>query len=559
PDPARPPAPRLPGAGGAAAWGVALAGAGVAAAMYASSPALAWRSDGAFHAAVTLSVARGGVPPEDPYFAGIRLLYFWGTHAWAALWLALAPALAPWTPLIALNLAGTLAALLAVCALAARLGGGARAQWLACGLAAFGAAPFAWGWVAARAVAGEVRGLPELRRLLTQGVDLALRSMSPGLLHPSLVFAADKFLVLTPFALGLALFAVGAVALLEMSTRPRAGAIVSLALVVGAALFVHPVAGVALLGAGVAAALAGALARRGAPFPARAWGVALGAPALALSPYLAAIDAGRHPGLAAGLSWRGLDSLVVGGALVVPAGLGWLARRVRSGPARALFAAAVALALAGLLGRASGDNQSKLFNLLYLLLSAPAALGWLALHHRLARAGRAALAALLALAALPTALLCAWAYASERGQLPESCHAPTPSERSAYAWARDSLAADAVLVDTGVEEGGAATLAVSARRALLWGGEFMARKWDYAPGALSIRRRAAVEIAGDRPPTEDVRAFAAGLGREVALVCRRPAGASPAEFARTLAARASWTRPLYANADLAILRVEARP
>jgi len=40
--------------------------------------------------------------------------------------------------------------------------------------------------------------------LVTHGVDAALGSMS-GVLHPSLVFARDKFMVVTPFSLGLAL------------------------------------------------------------------------------------------------------------------------------------------------------------------------------------------------------------------------------------------------------------------------------------------------------------------------------------------------------------------
>src|SRR6185503_5572933 len=90
--------------------------------LLAIHPALLQRADGWFHAAVTLQVAQRGLPPEDPFFAGLRLLYFWGTHAWAALWLTLAPRIPVWAPLAALQIAAALACPLAVGVLASRLG-----------------------------------------------------------------------------------------------------------------------------------------------------------------------------------------------------------------------------------------------------------------------------------------------------------------------------------------------------------------------------------------------------------------------------------------------------
>ena len=106
------------------------------------------RSDGWFHAGVTQQIALRGLPVEDPSYAGLRLLYFWGTDLWAALWLARAPHLSVWTPLIALNLIAALAVILAVCAIARRLGAGRGGQWLAAALAILGYSPFAWARVA---------------------------------------------------------------------------------------------------------------------------------------------------------------------------------------------------------------------------------------------------------------------------------------------------------------------------------------------------------------------------------------------------------------------------
>jgi len=532
-------------------WWIAAAGVAMVLLAQLANPALAGRSDGAFHATVTLAVARGGLPPEDPSFAGLRLLYFWGADLWAALWLAAAPALAVWTPLVTLDLLALAAALLGVAALARRLGGGAGVQWLAAGLAAFGAAPFAWLGVAGRAAFGQVRGAAELDRLLTHGVDPALASMSTGLLHPSLVLPLDKFVVVTPFSTGLALTVAFALAALEMDEHPGPRAALALALVVGAALFVHTIVGAALIGGGVAMIAAGAGRGRA---PSAAWLLALGAPALLLAPYVASFAAARHAAGVAGPWWRALTTLIVGGALVVPAGLMALAR----GPGRALLPPALALAAAGLIGRLEGDNQSKLFNLLFMLLSAPAALTWGGGFGRARGAGRAALAGLLALAVAPTALLCAWAYAAERGQQPYSFHAPAPDLAAACGWARDSLAAGAILIDPDTESQGA-TLTVLSRRSLLWGGEFLARKWGYAPAALDRRRCAAAAVAAGAPLPPDASALAAALGRPWIEVRRRAAGEPLESFARRARGEPGRTRALYANTALAFLALEGAP
>ena len=225
----------------------ALAWAALTLFALAANPFLAPRSDGWFHAAVTEAIARRGLPVEDPSFAGIPLLYFWGMHAWAALWLAAAPSLATWTPWIALDVAGALAVLLAVASLARRLGASPAARGWAAAAAMFGASPLAWGWVAARAAAGEVRGMDEVRRIVGSGADATLREMSRGLLHPSLAWFGDKFTVLTPFGLGLALFLFFVLALHDAEVEPRPRRIAWLGLVTAAALFTHPVAGLSAL------------------------------------------------------------------------------------------------------------------------------------------------------------------------------------------------------------------------------------------------------------------------------------------------------------------------
>ena len=535
------------------AWIAALIFTAVVAALFAANPYLAPRSDGWFHAAVTLQLEARGLPAEDPAFAGLPLLYFWGPALWSAMWLGLEPRLAVWTPWIVLNLAGACAALLAVARLARRLGGTPRAQALAAAFAVLGYAPFAWLMVAARAASGEVRGLEEVARLLTLGVDPALRSLDPGVLHVSLLCFADKFLVITPFAVGLALFAAFVLALLELAERPAARPAATLAAVLAAALFTHTLAGLtcALL-AGVwwlwalARAVRGEPAVRGALLP---LALAVAAALLLLAPYLLAVTGGKERQLGSGFSARAIASGLIGGALFVPAGLVWLARAARErGPARELLPVALVLALLGLALGLPENNQSKFWNLLFLLLAAPAALAWQAWLTRLSGATRTVAVAALAAAVVPTVLACVVAFACERGQNEEPTHFPSLEARPAWAWARAHTSADAVFADAQ----GSSDMMVLAGRSALWGGGAVERDWGHPAPALEARRQASRELGARGALSPGARALVASLERDVVVVMR--AGA-PAGAAGDSAAAGPFA-PLYRNAALALYRWE---
>ena len=163
---------------GAVPWLAAALWTTMIALLLFGNPWLAPRSDGWFHAAVTLQMAERPFPPEDPYFAGLRLLYFWGYHAWAVMWVAVAPGLTVWAPLIVLNLTGAVAVVLGVCVLARRLGADAPGMWAAAAVATLGYAPFSWIWIGVRAFTGDVVGMDEIRRLVTMGASPALQIMA---------------------------------------------------------------------------------------------------------------------------------------------------------------------------------------------------------------------------------------------------------------------------------------------------------------------------------------------------------------------------------------------
>jgi hypothetical protein len=508
---------------GAAPWLAAAVWTAFVAALVLGNPHLLPRSDGWFHAAVTLQVAGRGLPVEDPFFAGLRLLYFWGVHVWAAAWLALVPALSVWTPFVALDLAASVAVMLGVTRLARRLGAGAGGQLAAAALAVGGYAPFAWGLLVGRLVLGRVTGWAEAHQLLTRGVDPLLAAMNQGTLHSSMAFFGDKFLIATPFGLGMALFLATLLALLNAIERPSWRAWTTIALLQGAALFLHSVVGWA--NAIVAAGWWGwtlwrarrpdgrTLVRRLVPL-ALAFAVAT----VALAPYLQATTTGKHQSLHFGLDGPTLRTWLLAGLAYVPAGMAWLrwaARRDRA--ARELQGMAIALTLAALLLGLPLGNQSKLFNLLFVMLAAPAALGYAGWAARGPRV-RLALASLLAVALIPTAALFTWGFATEHGQLHLVWDTPASGdERAAWSWVRAHTPADAILVDADAR----LDMTVLAARSALWGGDGWAKNWGYDPRALAARRAAAATVGTGLPPTDEARRMLGTLGRDVLVVARR--------------------------------------
>ncbi|MFM7230540.1 MAG: hypothetical protein ACKO3S_00980 [bacterium] len=479
--------------GGAATWVVAGLACAALAGAYLAMPVLLVRSDGSFHAGVAQAVLRAAAP-EDPFFAGLSLRYFWGLHAAVAAGLALAPGIPASALLAVANLGALVAALLASAVLAERLGAGPRARALAAPLLLAGTVPFGWVVLAARSSVGETRGAAGLGPELGSGADLALRALDPGLLHPSLTLPLDKFVVLTPFAWGLAaaplLVWLACEALAPHAWRARMG----LALAVAATLFVHPVAG-ALLAAAVAVGALACAVRERAGRPA-AFGVVIAVVVgvLLMAPYLAALVPATGGGASAigwGLSARALLSVVWGGAALWP--LAWLALRRAPGNERALVGGAlVALTLPALVLVAGGDNQSKALNLAFALAAAPATVGLANLARSRARRGVALATAVLACGPALVALF--WAYAQQRTDSADTPWAPPAALVAAIE--RDTPR-DAVLVVAGLDtqRGAAPVLPGVTGRALLWSGRALAGKWGHDEGVLAQREREAASLA----------------------------------------------------------------
>lgn len=539
-------------------WRVAAAWTVLIAVFLVGNRWLPPRADGWFHAAVTLQVAERGLPPEDPYFAGLRLLYFWGMHAWAAAWLALAPKLSVWTPLIAFNLSAAAAAVLAVAALARRLGAGPGRIAFAAGLATLGYSPFTWLLPIARSMVGDVRGWAELHRTLESGASSLLGTLAMFQLHASMAFFGDKFLVLTQFGMGLALLPLALTALLELCDSAGVRETIAFALLFASALFIHTVSGYALVVlAGLAWLVLAADVLRGDRARAAsllAIAVAVAVALLVLSPYLVEITAGKKGQFARGFIVANLVSLVVGAALYAAAGFGWLAGRLRaSRDARVLFACAAVLLLFSMSLKLPENNQSKFFNLLFILLPAPAAMGWCAFLARLGPPWRRAAVATIVAGAVPTALVAFWGMAAEHGQTADGWHPPTAAVTEAMDWARAHTPADAAFCDTG----GGRELLDLAGRSVVWGGRQGERDWGYGAEAIGAHRELALALCRGREPGAAGAALLASLKREVIVMTRANAPDSLGDAA-ALAARPERFERLWSNGEVAFWKVLGR-
>ncbi len=544
---------------GAVPWIAGAAWAAVVALFFVGDAGLLTRGESWFHAAIVMQVAERGLPLENPFFAGLRLVYYWGYHVRAALWLALCPALAPWTPLLSPQVAGAFATPLGVALLAQRLGAAPRARLLAVALALFGYAPFGWVWLLARAATSSAGAAAGWHALVGHGFEPILAALDPGTPHPSMAFFGERHLVPGPFALAAAAFLACVLALLDVIEVPRRRSLVLLALLLASALFLQSVVGWAacLIGAGWAV---WTLARSR-----RTWeqhlrrpmlGVAIAAVAalVLLYPYLVATSGGTSPGLTWGLDGAALRTwLLAGGLFVAPAAI-WLSRRASApGPERELWGFSIAMTAGALLLGLPAAPRGQLFSLLFLLLAAPAALKfqlWLE-DERPAR--RAAWAAFLLLAVLPTTALGLWGFASEARQSSRVSEAPRSEWlRQAYEWAASHTAPDAVFVDPEERLG----MAVVAGRSALWGGERWAGAWEEGAAGLEARRRAVSELSAGRESPRTI-AFLRSLGRPIVLVRRKPPYAAPGA-APVAPSPERWTR-IFENDGVILYRWNEAP
>ncbi len=409
-----------------------------------------WRisSDVWTHAAIVRSISDFGVPPLDPGYAGLRLQYPWVYHAMVAA-LGEASGLDLYSLMSFLETMALAGLLLSVSGLVRAEGRGR--MLMALSLLTFGLnalfplfLPIAFG----RALFGEVRGLPEIARQLDlfplewQSTGVFLRSAGGQ------DFFLNKFMVVTPFSLGLAAFAAALGAVKRCVDGGGGGELVLAALSILGAGLMHPVIGVHLVATLAMTIPAALLLSRADLAPARLVGLGLAviAAAIPFGSFFASI-AGGAGGSHRSLPFDLAPLKLLGYASCLALGLLLAARPLRrgwrdGGAARfwtlwilAGLTLAVVFRLPGPTPFFTVDKFS------YLLWIPLAPLAGIELHRVLAARPVAMRAIVLLLLFLPVNGLALLSRAVD----PHTA-GRQPWNEAGYVWARANLPRDAVLV-----------------------------------------------------------------------------------------------------------------
>ncbi|MBI5837806.1 MAG: hypothetical protein HZB25_11210 [Candidatus Eisenbacteria bacterium] len=480
------------------------------------NPHLLERSDAWFHAAVTFQVRDLALPPQDPYYAGLPLQYFWFFHVVLATYDSVAR-VGPFAAMWLFNSAYFALALAGAYLLARRVGLSHAAALWAPGLAALGANAAGWGWVLVHAWKSPT-GWAGLGAHLP---DYVLNLVQWRYSSAALAYSLDKYQVGTAFSWGMTVFLWWALAAAETREERRPGTFLAAGALAAAALLVHTVAGFAVYVAGAVATVLAFLSApsRGSLVRSAALALVMALGALAVMPYLRAVTQAKSDG--------GLPELLLNRGMVwttLWVGVGVLSFAVAAAPAawRAGGAARWTLLFVacgvtlGCVLRVNSGNEGKFLHLALLPAAALAAGAARAAFVRLLP-GRVARGVALALAYGPTQALVLGCVLLSHGMaaLRPDPPAPGPQELRLYEWVRRETPAEAVVL---VAPGSLQAL-VRAERAQVWTRSAYAEQWKY-PATAVASRRGAVEAAFGRGLGPGELRFLAGLERPVYRLSR---------------------------------------
>jgi hypothetical protein len=482
---------------------IALVLTGVALLPALLHPWLRTRADSWFHAAVVAEIERAGVPPQDPYFAGLPLQYMWFFHAMLALVRRVLP-IDVFDLMLLVNALALVMLLWAAADLAAWLArrnglDPRRAATTAAYVVPLGLGVLFWIFLPIRALkslAGRSGGADQLAEAFRwRPLDITtVRAFLSD--FGSVPFFLNKFLVGTAYGLALAAFVIYLGAVVRYAEQPRVRPLLVAAPALFLALMFHPVVGfttVAISGLTGVVLLALGPGRGGLALRAVfGWGAAVAVPVLAAAPYLIGVTKGKPGGqlVPVHFDWVNVVGLLIGCAFVLLAGAGLVRRFWRESTAwgRLLAVWIVATLLFASFVRLPGPNTTDKFTyLLYLPLSIVAGV-------TLSARWRGRRGALMALLILGPANLLAWA-----SYLGEPDYSVRPREVvEAYDWLRANTPRDAVIIDSRDR----CDVLVSVPRRQYWGREAYAEQWGYDAGEMDRRRALRDRLLGPAGPAD---------------------------------------------------------
>ena len=462
-------------------------------------PWIRLRADSWFHAAVVYEIERGGIPPQDPYFAGLPLQYMWFFHGLMAGVRRVVP-ISPFDLMVIVNGLALVALIMASANLAGwlarRQGADAgRAETMAAVVVPLGLGVLFWLFMPIRALkalvgaSGGMSELVQLFRLTPLDIPTARAFLSD---FGSVPFFLNKFMVGTAYGLALTGFLVYLGAMVRFVDRPRLAPLLVAIPALFLTLMFHPVVGfttVAVSGlTGVALMITG-VRRGGASFRSAAtWGVAVLAALALAGPYLVGVTRGK-PGtqmVPIHLDWVNVVGLLIGCSFVLLAAFPAGRRLWREAQpfGRFLVTWILATFVFASIIRLPGPNTTDKFTyLLYLPLAILASVHLATIW----RGPRHVVIAVLLLA--PANLIGYASYFTD----PDRSARPIEVTQ-AYDWLRTNTPRDAVILDSGER----CDALVTVPRRQYWGRESYAEQWGYDTIEMDRRRSLRDRLLG--PP-----------------------------------------------------------
>lgn len=518
-------------------WAILLAV--LAALPWLLNPFIRVRIDSWLHAGLVWDILQHGLPPEDPRFAGLPLYYVWFFN----LFIALLTVLGSNDPFVNMDVFNTLN--IAVCvSLAYRIGltlwrdrTAAMGSALLLTLGLNAGTWVLWPMRLARALTGDVRGMPEVRSAFQEihwGDAEIIYSLPAPFSH--MVSFIDKFTIGTALSYGWLMMLLYLWAMLRWLGEGRREALAWALVSAAGMLFIHGVVGMSVLPVALGTlGLAWLASFRWNGLPSRGRLVGLAAVTLAgallAAPYTRSISSGwahdrsgienqyLRPGFT--MIWTLLTSCAVAA---------WFARRPLarlwrepSPEGRVLVIFTAAMTVFACIVHLPLDNESKFIFEVFFPLAliggaafVPETRAFLARH-------RVWGAPALVLLYLTAPLLTLYGYSVDPARDTRPELNPAPGEEALHAWIRSSTDPSAVFVD----DGGRDLLMVLGRRRLWVGTTAGPDKAGFPGEELDFRRVVTADLYGPGVALDRDADALRRLGRPI-YVLVRPGAPTPA-------------------------------
>lgn len=509
------------------------------------------RSDAWFHAAVVAQIRDFGLPPEDPYFAGLPLQYMWFYHVLVA---TLSEALhvdSFWTMAL-VNAHATVALVLAGYRFASVLR--PRLQERIAGMATLVFAFNAAFWVLlpvklVKAFMGDVRGGEEIARtfaLTPLHYNTAYGFMN---IYYNQEFFLDKFMVATAFGLALVFMTSGWAAAIDFLRGGQRSALLLLAASIVGMLGFHSLVGFVFLVGLVGGSILMHFARgRVDGYQVRPVAVMVGVSVLcflAMTPYLYQVMHAkeREQVFPLDFSFPKIAGILIANAFVIAVALFsrpfW---RDRSPGARFLgFGTAAVTVFCFSISLPGPNTYDKLGYFMFIPLAMVA--GFAMADSVAARRGRARIAVAAAWVLLFFVPVNAIAFVSCFGT--PSAVEVTPAEARLSEWVRAHTPRDAIIID----DDDRVALLVTGPRRYFWGTLAYAEQWGYPKSEMSRRRHLVESLYGEADLDVPAQETLASVELPLFVVVR------PQHTGCAVARAGGQFETVYSDAEIALVRV----